>query len=118
MLDTDIRTKLTEYLEGEINLVAFQEWFVPETWNIQNSQPAYILDLAYSIQLKLAEYTNGHLTENDLREFLRTKVDHFTMIVSLPTPEAAYRPYYLTGSSRNLRVVPNDDGLREAVVAL
>lgn len=83
MLDADIRDRLAQYLRGELTLRSFQEWFIRETWDIQNSEPQYILDLAYSIKLKLAEYTNGHLTEDDLRKALRQYVEHFTMVLPL-----------------------------------
>lgn len=117
MLDTEIRDKLAKYLSSEISLRQFQEWFVPATWDIQDSQPAHILDLAYSIQLKLAEYTSNHLTENDLRRALSPYIERFTMVVSFPAMSliSSQVRTRLTASSRVLR--PDADKPREVVLA-
>ncbi len=117
MLDNDIRDKLAEYLNSEVSLRQFQEWFVPATWDIQDSQPAHVLDLAYSIQLKLAEYASDHLTENDLRQALSPYIQHFTMVVSFPAMSLRSSKVRarLTASSRVLR--PDADKPREVVLA-
>ena len=117
MLDTDIRNRLAEYLRGETTLRSFQEWFIRETWDIQNLAPQHILDLVYSIKLKLAEYTSGHLTENEVRETLRQYVEHFTMVLSFPAAHPAMRPYRLTASSSRILGLEQDEP-REVVLAL
>lgn len=118
MLDTEIRGKLAEYLNSEISLRQFQEWFVPATWDIQTSEPAHILDLAYSIQLKLAEYASDHLTENDLRQALIPYIERFTIMVSFPAISSIPSQVraHLTGSSRILH--PDAGRPREVVLAL
>lgn len=68
-LDLTIREWLARYLAGENSLRQFQEWFVPATWRGVFTSAA-ALDLAHEVELRLAEYTNGHWTERELRSLL------------------------------------------------
>lgn len=67
MLELTIRKKLIEYVTSRISLQEFQRWFVPATWDVHLSGEQGAVDLAYRIELCLAEYTSGHLPENQLR---------------------------------------------------
>ncbi len=67
MLELELRRKLIQYLLGNMSLREFQQWFVPTTWDIHLSTEPGAIDLTYKIDLRLAEYTSGHLPENQLR---------------------------------------------------
>lgn len=59
--DPEVRAWLSRYLDGQIVLAHFEEWFVPATWGIADS------DLVNEISLLLAEYSSGDRTEEELR---------------------------------------------------
>lgn len=68
-LDLVIRTQLAHYLAGASPLDDFQEWFISETWEMEEGSPGE--ELAQTIELLLAEYTNGDRSTKELREALR-----------------------------------------------
>lgn len=69
--ENHIREALARYVSGEIHLVQFQEWFVPRAWEAL-AERSCASDLAADIELLLAEFTSGQLTEAELREALRS----------------------------------------------
>ncbi len=71
---SQIRARLSDWLEGRISLSEFEDWFVPATWNIHNSD-ASVEKLVDEIELRLSEYSGGYLEPKQLREELRAVVD-------------------------------------------
>jgi hypothetical protein len=67
-LDQEIRAQLARLLHGEIDLETFEEWLTPATWDVGRSSNAAAQALASELLLKLAEFTNGDWTEEELRE--------------------------------------------------
>ena len=59
-----VKEKLTEYLAGKISIKEFHRWLIQETWDSDN-------ELVYAIKLCFAEYTSGHLSNDELIERLR-----------------------------------------------
>ena len=70
-LDLDIREKLASYLVGEISLGEFEDWFVPASWNVAQSNNSNAVNLVYEIELWLAEYSDGHWNEQELKNYLK-----------------------------------------------
>ncbi len=70
--EREIRAWLARYLAAEISLRAFEEWFIPLTWVRAPGEDRACDDLANEIELRLAEFTSGHWTEQELRELLGT----------------------------------------------
>jgi len=68
---SDIREQLRRYLANEISLDEFRNWFDVETWDIIDKCPPATQQFAGEIDLRIAEYTNGHRTEDDLRSMLK-----------------------------------------------
>ena len=63
---------LSRYLSGAISLVEFQEWFAPTAWDVMDTEDDVVsVQLACSIELVLAEFANGHWTEDELKERLQ-----------------------------------------------
>lgn len=61
MLEKEIIKKLSDYLEGKIDINQFNEWFIPITWNLEEGNKAY--KVALDIKFAFAEYTtNGNWT--------------------------------------------------------
>ena len=71
LIDTQIRRRLSEYIAGDMTLKKFAAWFAPVVWGI-GSAPAGSQDLAYELELRLAEYSNGDWTEAELRRLFRS----------------------------------------------
>lgn len=71
MLDIQIREKLAQYLLSRISLREFLEWFTLSTLDVDRVGNDAARELSYDIESALAEFTNGHITEQQLRhEFL------------------------------------------------
>lgn len=71
-IEKEIREKLSDYLSGTLSIQAFQEWFIPATWNIEKHASENLRKLVYGVELRLAEYTNGHLSPNELKVYLKS----------------------------------------------
>lgn len=80
--DLGIREKLAKYLAEEISLSAFQEWFVPRAWNIDKRGEPGAVELVHEIELRLAEFSNGDWTEDELRTQLRPLATHYTVYMT------------------------------------
>ncbi|MBI4507981.1 MAG: hypothetical protein HY691_20840 [Chloroflexi bacterium] len=74
-LDVQIRAYVARYLSGDLTLRELQEWLAPVSWNIHRAGNQTAMDLAYDIELSLAEYTNGDWTEDELKDLLRPLVE-------------------------------------------
>ena len=70
MLEIELREELAKLLSKEIPLESFEEWFVQRSWNMHKNSDSYAQRLASAIELRLAEYDNGDLPEEDLHREL------------------------------------------------
>jgi hypothetical protein len=78
-LDLEIRDWLARYLDGDISLRQFREWFVPASWNVHQTGNVAAGDLVGEIGLRLAEFTSGHRSEEDVQSLLRPLVERYTV---------------------------------------
>jgi hypothetical protein len=67
MTDLEISYRLAQYVRGEEPLVEFRRWLLPLVWDLAEPGNDEVSQLASRIELRLAEYMNGHWTEDDLR---------------------------------------------------
>jgi len=84
----DLRSHLADYLDGTHSLSEFRDWFDVETWGVAAEPDSLARQIAGEIELRIAEFTNGHLTEDELRrhlEYLRPEVD-FQLPVTYAKP--------------------------------
>ncbi len=89
-LHLEIREQLVRYLAGLQSLVEFEIWFVSTFWSVEDDLDPQTRDLGYEIQHLLAESSNGHWTEDDLRRMFRNLVVHYrTGEVSVPQTGSA-----------------------------
>jgi hypothetical protein len=65
-----IEARLERYLRGEDSLSDFEAWLVPETWDISPQSDRAAHELATAITLRIAEFTNGDWSEEDLQKAL------------------------------------------------
>lgn len=81
-LDFSIRDRLAAYLAGEISLREFEDWFFPETWDVDQLNNLALTNLVYGIKLRLAEFSHGDWTEKELHDLLRPFIEEYTMVAS------------------------------------
>jgi hypothetical protein len=70
-----LRKKLVSYITGNISLSEFEDWFVPTLWTVHKRNDEKLSDMVYEIELRLAEYSNGDWSENELKEHLQEKIN-------------------------------------------
>lgn len=81
-LDLEIREWLAQYLTGKITLQQFEERFVPASWDVNKLNNQLASELVGEIELRLAEYSNGHLTVEGLRKRLTLLLQDFPVEIS------------------------------------
>ena len=69
-LDREIQDRLVGYLAGEVSLSEFRNWFDSATWDFEQAANPILAELMGEITLRLAEYSDGHWTEEELRRKL------------------------------------------------
>jgi hypothetical protein len=79
-LDFNIHERLIDYLAGEITLRDFEDWFFPETWDVDQKRDLALVGLVYAIKLSLAEFSNGDWTEDELRGLLQSLQEKHILI--------------------------------------
>lgn len=82
-LDFNIRERLAAYLAKEISLHEFEDWFFPETWDIDQLGDLALTNLVYGIKLRLAEFSNEDWTESELQSLLRSFIEKYEVNSSL-----------------------------------
>jgi hypothetical protein len=68
MLSQEVLDRLKTYVEGDVSLEDFEAWFVPATLEVHRSPDQDAQELTATINLWLAEFSNGDRTEAEIRE--------------------------------------------------
>lgn len=64
--DIGLRAQMARVIDGELSAAAFRRWFLPLAWS--EAEDGYLQSpLARKVELRLAEYANGHWSEEDLK---------------------------------------------------
>jgi hypothetical protein len=66
-METEIREQIIRHLLGELSLADLEAWLIESTWDRDDPST----DLAYSLQLLLAERTQGHRDDAAVERALR-----------------------------------------------
>ncbi len=66
----EIRNKLASYLARELDLDAFEDWVVQNTWDVRAQGSEEARELAHAIELRLSEFSSEHMDEESLRREL------------------------------------------------
>ncbi len=80
---SDVRAQVAAYLAGECSLETFYDRFVPATWSVDPADDQELRDLVGEVHLRVAEYTHGDWTEDELRNWLRPLVQQYRALVLL-----------------------------------
>lgn len=67
-LEVEFRNRLLAYLTHQIRLAAFEDWLANVSMEVPSEHP--LTRRVFEAELRLAEYSNGHLDEDDLRSQL------------------------------------------------
>jgi hypothetical protein len=90
--DLELRYRLVEFVSGQLLLRDLRHWFLPRVWDTTQYGPLRS-PLARRLELLLAEHSNGHWTDDDLKLLLAREVPTTTSV------SAEFRPV-LSGASR------------------
>jgi hypothetical protein len=89
-----IHDQLVRFLDGDLTLAEFEDWFTPVAWDVDQTSGQAAQRLAHGIELRLAEFSNGHLTEDELRASLRPLAAISKILVNV-------QPTVMYGTSEN-----------------
>ena len=81
MLERQIREKLTEFVTGQVDLGTLHEWLAPTIWSIEDRHDPAAQELAYAVELTIAEFDAGHRSEYGLVE----ELERLVLYDSIPT---------------------------------
>ena len=102
-------SRLTRYVASEATIRTFNRWFVPFSWGSDQWRDMKASELAARVELALAEFSNGHLTEAEVRAELRSMLSTVSWSLRLG-PEAAALPAFRASpdirAQERLLVVP------------
>jgi hypothetical protein len=71
IVESHIRFWLARLIAGEASVDTFEDWFVAQSWNMHLDSEPSAQKLVAAVELRLAEYSSGHLSEAGLMEELR-----------------------------------------------
>lgn len=80
---SQIREQLARYLQDEINLDSFEDWFVQNTWNIHLSGSVAAETLTFAVEESLSEFSSRHIDESELREELGQLIQRDNKVVKI-----------------------------------
>ena len=69
--EVEIRERLSSYLTREITLNEFEDWLVLQSWNMHRDSTAAAQRLVGAIELRFAEYSRNHLSDDALERELK-----------------------------------------------
>ena len=75
--ELEIRKRLARFLANELSLDDFEDWLVQGSWNAHREGEGPAQQLAYAIELRLAEHSSGHLSLQELRDELAPFVKQY-----------------------------------------
>lgn len=67
----EVRDQVQQLLSGVISQDDFEDWLVGASWNMHQHANAEVQQLVGAIELRLAEYSEGHLDDADLHAELQ-----------------------------------------------
>jgi hypothetical protein len=88
---SQIRKQLAEFLDGQMILAEFEDWFVQNTWNIHLSGSVSAQSLTFAVEESLSEYSGQHISEQSLRRELSRILSAENKVLSIvDAPQLVY----------------------------
>jgi hypothetical protein len=66
----EIREQVVQYLQNQITLTDLNDWLTQRSWNMHLDSPLDAQHFAAAVELRLAEYSEGHLSREQLQDAL------------------------------------------------
>jgi hypothetical protein len=85
-ITSELYKKLIQYLNDEISLTQFEDWFLSNFGQIINLPDCPPRDLAGDIQLALAEMSNGDRTETEMKGLIRGLIESSDIVICESAP--------------------------------
>lgn len=85
-ITSELYKKVIQYLNDEISVTQFENWFLPSFGKIINLPDCPPRDLAGDIQLALAEMSNGDRTEVEMKGLIRELIQSSDIVICEPAP--------------------------------
>lgn len=79
--EAQIQQQLSRYLTRELSLNEFEDWLVQQSWNMHRDSSAAAQRLVAAIELRLAEYSDNHLTDDALERELKGLIGSSVVVV-------------------------------------
>jgi hypothetical protein len=76
----DIRKELSRVIEDPGALDEFEDWLVAKSWNMHRDSDPIAQAMVSSIELRLAEHSDGHLPVDQMIEDFRSLLDGFVVV--------------------------------------
>lgn len=89
-----LRQRLASLLSGDVSLDDFEDWFAAASWNAHKDSSPAAQRLIGAIELRLGEYSSGHLSLSELLQeleaVLRVEPVQFSFSLSATIPVSLY----------------------------
>jgi hypothetical protein len=85
-ITSELYKRVIQYLNDEISVAEFEDWFLPNLGQIINLPDCPPRDLAGDIQLALAEMSSGNRTEAEMKYLLKGLVESSDIVICESAP--------------------------------
>ena len=83
--ESELRRRLAELISGDVSLDYFEDWYTIASWNSHRDSSAIANRLVGAVELRLAEFSNLHLSFAELMSELRALVIAEPILVATTT---------------------------------
>lgn len=89
--ERELRHRAADYVSGRSTLRDFELWLAPLAWSIDDAADATLRDLVNRLELRIAEYTSGAWSDEQLRQLIEDiAVPSSDSFVIRVTPQARW----------------------------
>ena len=92
---SQIRGQLAKFLDDQVSLEDFENWFVRNTWDIHLTGSVAAETITFAIEESLSEFSSRHISEMELRQELRQLIQRDNKVLTV----YSVRRWYPTVSS-------------------
>lgn len=89
-ITSELYKKVIQYLNDEISVAQFEDWFLPNFGQILSLPDCPPRDLAGDIHLALAEMSNGDRTEAELKALIRDLIESSDIVICASAPYSIF----------------------------
>ncbi len=81
--EAELRNRIGALLSGDVSLDDFEDWFTVASWNAHKDSPYSAQQLVGAVELRLGEFSSGHLSYDELQQELEALIRAQPVYVSL-----------------------------------